>query len=170
VRKYRAANAEAIDERRRARRAEDPERYRAERKERYYRNHEAELESRRRYAVNNPDDYREAQRRWALKNPDKVAEYVRRYRASHPEVRLVVNQNRRGRMAGGKISQAELSTLDDGTCALCSKAIDPALQWPHPMSRSLDHIIPLASGGEHAIKNVQWAHLVCNQRKGRRAS
>ena len=30
------------------------------------------------------------------------------------------------------------------------------------------HIIPLALGGTHEAANLQWAHLICNIRKGAR--
>jgi 5-methylcytosine-specific restriction endonuclease McrA len=32
----------------------------------------------------------------------------------------------------------------------------------------LDHIIPVADGGEHTEANCQCAHHRCNMRKGRR--
>ncbi len=44
--------------------------------------------------------------------------------------------------------------------------IDRLLKYPDPDSLSLDHVMPLARGGEHAIDNVQAAHLRCNVRKG----
>ncbi len=51
-------------------------------------------------------------------------------------------------------------------CQLCGSAIDPALQHPHPMCGTIDHIVPLSSGGEHVLTNVQAAHLTCNSSKG----
>jgi len=42
------------------------------------------------------------------------------------------------------------------------------LAWPDPGSKSIDHILPLSKGGSHSQENVQWAHLVCNTRKGNR--
>ena len=36
---------------------------------------------------------------------------------------------------------------------------------PHPMSLSIDHIIPLSLGGTHEPKNVQVVHLICNSTK-----
>jgi hypothetical protein len=46
--------------------------------------------------------------------------------------------------------------------------VDPVLAWPHPQSRVLDHIIPLALGGTHTQGNVRIAHWLCNARKGAR--
>lgn len=49
-----------------------------------------------------------------------------------------------------------------GRCALCGKKIERQLQWPHPQSFSIDHVIPVAHGGTDDISNVQAAHLRCN--------
>lgn len=51
-------------------------------------------------------------------------------------------------------------------CGLCAKAVNPGLRWPHPLSASLDHIVPLSLGGDHTVTNVQLAHLRCNVSKG----
>lgn len=57
---------------------------------------------------------------------------------------------------------------DDWTCGLCGDPIDRNVRWPDPTSPSIDHIVPIAKGGEHSLKNVQAAHLGCNCRKGAR--
>lgn len=57
---------------------------------------------------------------------------------------------------------------DAWTCSLCNQPIDQALQYPNPMSASIDHIIPVSLGGAHSATNVAAAHLVCNLRKGNR--
>lgn len=65
-------------------------------------------------------------------------------------------------------------TLDDvidrdgWRCALCGQDVDPALAWPHPMSKSLDHAVPVSLGGAHTLANSQLAHLGCNSAKGNR--
>lgn len=43
------------------------------------------------------------------------------------------------------------------------------LVYPNPLSASLDHVVPLAWGGEHTAANVQLAHLKCNVAKGARS-
>ncbi|QOV99523.1 HNH endonuclease [Rhodococcus pyridinivorans] len=64
----------------------------------------------------------------------------------------------------------EIFERDGWVCSLCSTAIDQGLSYPHPMSASIDHIVPVAEGGEHSRANVAAAHLVCNMRKGVRGA
>lgn len=57
---------------------------------------------------------------------------------------------------------------DAWTCQLCSEEVDRELVYPHPFSRSLDHIVPISLGGAHNFDNAQLAHLRCNISKGNR--
>lgn len=51
-------------------------------------------------------------------------------------------------------------------CALCGQPVDKSLRYPHPLSATVDHIIPLAQGGHPSdIENLQLAHFVCNRQK-----
>lgn len=61
--------------------------------------------------------------------------------------------------------RAEIFERDGWVCGICHQTIDPALEWPHPMSATLDHIVPLAHGGEHSRANAQASHNICNIRK-----
>lgn len=54
---------------------------------------------------------------------------------------------------------------DGWRCGICRRKVNKNLKWPHPMSASLDHIIPLVKGGTHGCVNVQLAHLRCNLSK-----
>lgn len=65
-----------------------------------------------------------------------------------------------------KFSRFEVFDRDGWICQLCGDAVDPTIEWPHPMSASLDHRRPLSRGGDHTKSNSQCAHLVCNTRKG----
>lgn len=41
-------------------------------------------------------------------------------------------------------------------------------QFPHPRSKSIDHIVPLSLGGDDVAANKRAAHLVCNVARGNR--
>ena len=57
-----------------------------------------------------------------------------------------------------------LATQD--TCALCGQPVDKSLKFPHPLSPTIDHIIPVAKGGHpSALDNLQLAHFTCNRAK-----
>jgi 5-methylcytosine-specific restriction endonuclease McrA len=64
------------------------------------------------------------------------------------------------------IDPAKVFALDKQTCRLCFVRVDLSLKHPHPLSATVDHIVPLALGGQHIYTNVQTAHLRCNSRKG----
>lgn len=57
---------------------------------------------------------------------------------------------------------------DNWQCGICADPVDPSLAYPHRMSASLDHVVPISLGGEHMPNNVQCAHLKCNMDKGAR--
>lgn len=66
---------------------------------------------------------------------------------------------------GRPVLLADIRERDGNRCHLCSKAV-PNKAWPHPLSASLDHVIPLSRGGIHDPDNVKLAHLRCNVEKG----
>lgn len=52
------------------------------------------------------------------------------------------------------------------TCGICGHPVDFSLKPPHPMSATIDHIIPVAKGGHPSdIDNLQLAHWTCNRQK-----
>lgn len=51
-------------------------------------------------------------------------------------------------------------------CGICGQPVDMSLKFPNPMSKSIDHIIPIVRGGHPSdIDNLQLAHLSCNRAK-----
>lgn len=53
-------------------------------------------------------------------------------------------------------------------CRICGMPVDKSLKYPHPMSASVDHIIPCARGGSDDLDNLQLAHRKCNRDKSDR--
>lgn len=54
-------------------------------------------------------------------------------------------------------------------CCLCGGLIDYTLEYPHPMSFSLEHHQPLTKGGAPLDPaNAGAAHLQCNVKRGNR--
>ena len=58
----------------------------------------------------------------------------------------------------------EIYERDGWLCKLCGDPVDRTGEDKH-LRPSLDHIVPLARGGQHNRGNVQCAHWVCNSRK-----
>lgn len=67
-----------------------------------------------------------------------------------------------------RFDPVEVFERDGWVCGLCGEPIERSLAWPDPASVSLDHVLPLAAGGEHSRANTQAAHWICNVRKGPR--
>ena len=105
--------------------------------------------SSRKYAAAHREQINERGRRWRMANPDKVRDRkARRYAREH------------GRTAE-RVALSVLFTRDAGRCGLCGKPVQMG-------TASIDHIIPLARGGEHTYRNTQLAHLDCNRRRQHR--
>lgn len=52
-------------------------------------------------------------------------------------------------------------------CHLCGADIDyDAASHLEPLSFTIDHIIPLAKGGDDTLENLAAAHRKCNRAKG----
>ena len=51
-------------------------------------------------------------------------------------------------------------------CGICGQPVDFEYKFPHPLSPTVDHIIPVAKGGHpSALENLQLAHRYCNRQK-----
>ena len=110
----------------------------------------------------------------------RVAEWTRNKYATNAEYRersLAEAHARRAAKLGRGNKVVLLGYLierDGGQCRI------PNCLFPHrkvgavgskgPLRPSIDHIIPLSKGGEHALHNVQLAHAKCNLSKNNRGS
>lgn len=54
------------------------------------------------------------------------------------------------------------------TCHLCMTEIPDEAKHPHPLSLTLDHILPRSLGGTDELENLRPAHRVCNLRRQNR--
>lgn len=68
------------------------------------------------------------------------------------------------------VSPRTIHERDGWMCGLCGKRVDKLLAHPHPMSASLDHIVPISCGGDHVAANLTCAHLACNVAKSNRGA
>ena len=92
----------------------------------------------------------------------------KKYEENNP---FYVRQKTQIRRARKKTTQVEpinnvvVFKRDSWICQICNEKVDISLEYPHPFSSSLDHIVPLAKGGAHTMDNIQLAHLKCNIKK-----
>ncbi|MEC4611819.1 HNH endonuclease [Tsukamurella tyrosinosolvens] len=136
----------------------------------------------RRQCSRSDPEYRDRQnklrREWRERNKDKEnlrkrgrnPIYRERYATDVEYRNRKKNRDVRRRLQDGlPFENIEWETVferDGWVCQLCGDSVDPDLKFPHRMSASLDHIVPLSKGGEHSIGNVQLAHFSCNSQKG----
>ena len=118
-------------------------------------------------------------RKWRAQHPEEVrirsAAYraahaeenrarLAAWRAAHPGRNRVSEQRRRARKRGALINDfttvqwRELQATFDHRCAYCGKRAKGHL--------TIDHITPLAKGGNHTLTNIVPACRKCNCRKG----
>lgn len=91
---------------------------------------------------------------WQQSNPSKVRAYGNIRRARKLEARIV-----------DKFTDLEIFERDNWICSICHKKVNKRLKRPNLLSPSLDHVVPLAKGGDHSRQNVALAHLSCNVKK-----
>jgi 5-methylcytosine-specific restriction endonuclease McrA len=60
------------------------------------------------------------------------------------------------------VTNEQILERDRWRCGICRKAIGKSFKYPHPRSKSVDHIVPLSQGGDDTAANKRAAHLGCN--------
>lgn len=167
---------------RKGRYAANAERERAASRVRYRENRERSQTTTKAWKAANPDRVRlhrqdDSRKRGAARaarrraqDPEGERERVRR---AHQAMRAADLEGMRGRhrrhqaaylarKRGAFVEHIEPVVVlerDDGVCGICGGDVDPT-------NFHVDHVIPLALGGEHSYANVQTAHPLCNIRKG----
>lgn len=94
-----------------------------------------------------------------------------RRKLNPPRTRSSQNRKRRARMKAAKsepYTAEEIADRDGWRCQICGRRIGRTLNFPHPRSLSIDHIIPIGRGGDDVKINVQAVHFRCNASKGPR--
>lgn len=158
ARQWRIANPEKFAEHKERWRKRNPEKVREWARISAARSRERDPEAyaarRKAWADNNRDLLRATRNAWASANREKVQAHRHRRRA---QVRATFV---------GDVDLAAKWIEQAGCCGICAAPLDRTLRYPHPLSPSVDHIIPLSKGGGHTQDNLAWTCLVCNLAKG----
>lgn len=126
----------------------------------YAKNADKRREYRAKYFAENHEKCCAASAAWKAANPDRARSAREAWKKANPEKVRVFNQNRRSKVAGGKLSHglAELLfKLQRGKCACCGEKLGDDYH--------LDHILPLALGGTNEDSNIQLLRSKCNLQK-----
>jgi len=111
---------------------------------------------RRKLALSGRDAANAASRKWAAANKEKTFANSHRYRARKISAFLE------------DVDRQVVLDRDGWICQICGLPIDPGAKSLDPMSKSIDHRVPLVHGGLHSYENCQASHLFCNLSKGAR--
>ncbi|MFZ2586687.1 MAG: HNH endonuclease, partial [Alphaproteobacteria bacterium] len=125
-------------------------------------NPERTKEIRNKSRVKNIDATKRRERKYREENLDKLKERFRSWAQRNRAQRNLTQRLRkaRNRANGGKLSKdlvTRLLKLQKGKCACCWK--------PLGNDYHLDHIMPIALGGENEDWNIQLLRAECNIRK-----
>lgn len=134
-------------------------------------NSEKVKESQVKFYKDNPEKSKEFAKKWRLDNLEIAKERVKACQKAKPEVRSRAAHKRRAVVHNAFVAHVTPSKIyrrDWYMCKLCNQPLNMNAKAPHPLSPSIDHVIPLTKGGTHEPSNVQAAHLRCNISKGNR--
>jgi 5-methylcytosine-specific restriction endonuclease McrA len=112
--------------------------------------------------LQNIDKFRAREAAYRAANPEKRKASATKWQKANPEARRLNNANRRAReqSAEGKLSRGlsvKLFKLQKGKCPCCKQPLGDDYH--------MDHVIPLALGGQNVDGNMQLLRAVCNVQK-----
>jgi hypothetical protein len=159
---------------------EGRERVRASQRSNYLRNREKRIAQAVEYQKRNPVDpelRRQRGRAWYTANRERAEVVKRAWRESNAELvaetRRRAMSRRRARLRGlpsESYTMDQILERDGNACVLCGRVLNLAVQHPHPMSPTVEHLECIAwpdSAGD-VLTNVAVSHYRCNN--DRRAS
>lgn len=79
---------------------------------------------------------------------------------------LCYSKARDGQRPLRKHHRQKILNRDGWRCYLCGKDIDRTRAYPHPLSGTVDHVLPVSAKGSDHPDNLRAAHWRCNRRKG----
>ena len=117
-----------------------------------------------RWRADHPERARELRNaqmaRWRSRNPEAALEKWRKDRARRRALEQGVDTE--------NFTHNQVYERDGWRCGICGRKVNAERSYPHPMSASLDHVVPLSAGGSHVLANVRCTHLRCNIMRGAR--
>ena len=128
----------------------------------YANNRDSEIANAAARRAENPDKDRANARAWYYANHAQGRLSRNLWVAANPDKKRAYSENRRARKlgSGSQLSSGIVKRLfseQGGLCACCGKPLT---------AYHLDHIVPLAIGGEHKDSNMQLLLPRCNMMKG----
>ncbi len=152
---YNAANADGIAAYNKAYRAEHAEEIVA-----YCAEHAEEIAARSRaYRAQHVDGVSAYGRVYRAGHADEIAARMREWRQANPEKKAAYKHRRRALQRAATVEDFDIVAVwerDSRTCVYCGAT----------ESLSIDHVVPLFSGGTHSPDNLCVACVSCNSSKG----
>ena len=79
---------------------------------------------------------------------------------------MVIRSDRQPGNRGAYDKAREVILKTQTICGICGKPVDYSYKYTHPLSPTVDHIIPVSKGGHPSdLRNLQLAHRCCNRQK-----